>query len=228
MNTKATMRRQNTHSILGLSLLLSASGAYGCGADAYTAQICATAATFCPEKTVEAAGQLMAISEYTALYSLIGTQYGGNGHTTFGVPDLRGRAPIGYGQGPGLNPILMGMAVGTELTYLSDAQMPSHTHTAATTLGGVTFNGQMQGSTAGPDTGSPEGATPANTGSRQQIYTASAPSVAMHAGSVTGTITGDAATVVEPNGGSLPHNNRSPGLGLRFCMVADGLYPPRP
>lgn len=83
---------------------------------------------FCPLGWTEAAGQLLPISQNTALFSLLGTQYGGNGQTTFALPDLRGRVMISAGQGPGTSSYAVGEAGGAESTTLTVAQMPSHNH----------------------------------------------------------------------------------------------------
>jgi microcystin-dependent protein len=83
---------------------------------------------FCPLGWTEAAGQLLAISQNTALFSLLGTQFGGNGQTTFALPDLRGRVMISAGQGLGISNYAVGEVGGTESTTLTVAQMPSHNH----------------------------------------------------------------------------------------------------
>lgn len=85
---------------------------------------------------MEARGQLLAINQYQALYSLMGTTYGGNGQTSFGVPDLRGRTPVGLGTGAGLSPVTQGQQRGWERQTMTVAQMPTHNHTAAFTPSG--------------------------------------------------------------------------------------------
>jgi len=95
----------------------------------FIAEIKLFAFNFAPRGYAFCSGQIMSIAQNTALFSLVGTTYGGNGQTTFGLPDLRGRVPIGQGQGPGLPPYSMGEASGTPTTTLLSSQLPSHTHT---------------------------------------------------------------------------------------------------
>src|SRR5437879_6406836 len=83
---------------------------------------------FAPRGWAFCAGQIMPIAQNTALFSLLGTAYGGNGETTFALPDLRSRLPIGAGQGPGLSPYALGQVSGTESVTLNVTQMPQHTH----------------------------------------------------------------------------------------------------
>lgn len=97
------------------------------GSDAYLGEIMMTAASFCPRGTAELNGQLLSIAQNDALFSLMGTYYGGNGTTTFALPDLRGRVPMHYGQGNGLTPYMMGQQGGQERVTLTQQGMPSHT-----------------------------------------------------------------------------------------------------
>lgn len=97
--------------------------------EGYIAQIILFAGTFAPRGWAFCQGQILSISQNTALFSLLGTTYGGNGQTTFALPDLRGRAPIGTGQGPGLSSISLGQMAGTENVTLLITQLPAHTHT---------------------------------------------------------------------------------------------------
>ena len=109
--------------------------ALACGEDAYIGQICFVAGNYCPRNTAEARGQLATIAEYNALYSLVGTTYGGDGRTTFGLPDLRGRAPVQYGQGPGLTDYNWGQKAGQESVTLG-VPLPRHDHQATFTPAG--------------------------------------------------------------------------------------------
>lgn len=97
----------------------------------YIGTVCMTAANYCPDGYVEAQGQLLQINTYNALYSLVGVTYGGDARTTFGVPDYRGRSPVGLGQGPGLSVVQFGEKRGVETVTLTQAQMPIHNHTVA-------------------------------------------------------------------------------------------------
>jgi microcystin-dependent protein len=145
-------------------------------------------------------GQTMDISQNAALFSLIGTTYGGDGQTTFNLPDLQGRFPIHQGTGNGLSPYVIGQRAGTENVTLAANQIPSHTHVPACL------------STAG-DQGSPGGNFWA--ASAQQLYSDQAPAVAMHAG------------LIQPAGGGQPHNNMNPLLVITFIIALFGIFPSR-
>lgn len=144
-------------------------------------------------------GSLLAISEYDALFALIGTIYGGDGQTTFAVPDLRGRLPIHQGQGPGLSNYVIGQRAGTETVTLLSTQMPGHTHSIqATDVAG----------TAGSPTNSYLAAAPVSS----FIPTASANATM-------------AATSIGVSGGSQPHDNMQPFLTVQFCIALFGIFP---
>ena len=145
-------------------------------------------------------GQLLAINSDTALFSLIGTTYGGDGRTTFGLPDLRGRAPIHHGSGPGLTPREIGQVGGVEAVTLNLPQLATHVH-------------GVQGS-ATSTSKSPSGAVPGFT------------SAASSYGAPDGTEMSTA--MIEQAGGSLPHDNMQPYLALSYCIALVGIYPSRP
>lgn len=146
-------------------------------------------------------GQLLSIAQNTALFSLLGTTFGGNGQTTFALPDLRGRVPIGFGQGPGLPPYALGQLGGTETTTLTQAQMPAHNHGIA-------------GSSLAGNASLPTGAVPANSGALDKEYsTVLTSSVAMNPTGIAG--------------GSQPFAIRDPYLCLNFIIALEGIYPSR-
>jgi microcystin-dependent protein len=166
--------------------------------------ICIVAFGYCPQGFVEASGQIMAINVNTALFSLLGTTYGGDGRTTFALPDLRGRVPRGLGTGPGLGNVVEGQLGGQETVTLTQANLPTHTHTV---LAGA--------STAPGNADSPTGTVPARTPGTG-TYTSGTVNTTMAAGS-----TG-------PSGNSQPVGIVDPYLGLRFCIATQGIYPSRP
>lgn len=182
-----------------------APAAQACGAEAYISQVCLMASNFCPRGTAEAAGQLLSIAQNTALFSLLGTTYGGDGRVTFGLPDLRGRVPVGVGQGPGLSSIVDGQVAGAESATLTQAQMPAHTHGAT-----------LRGTTGAGNADSPAGAVPARL-ARSNIYSSGAAAAAMGATAIT----------VATAGGSQPVSLRDPYLGMRYCIVMQGIFPSR-
>ena len=153
-------------------------------------------------------GQLLSISQNTALFSILGTTYGGNGQTTFGLPDLRGRVPMGTGQGPGLTPRTLGEMAGAENVTLLTTQIPAHTHTLTVTPQAVSGAGT---------TADPTNAYPANSGALDKEYSASGTMVNM--GAANGTI-GVA-------GGSQPHTNIQPYLVINFLIALEGYFPSR-
>lgn len=166
-------------------------------------------------------GQLLSISEYQALFSILGTIYGGDGRTTFALPDLRGRAPIGMGHGPGLSPIQQGASSGTETTTLTEAELPPHSHQAALQ------NGTLAASSGAAETADPSGAVLAQTNITARgtditgdIYASDADR-SMKAGSVTGDVQ------VGNAGGGQAFDNRGPWLGMNYIICIEGLYPSR-
>ena len=163
---------------------------------------------FCPVGTADASGQILQITQNTALFSLLGTTYGGNGQTTFALPDLRGRVAIHNGTGPGLSPFVLGQVGGTETVTLTVQQMPSHNHVA--TLWGVG---------AAPDSEKVKKSALATFPAGTLRYNRTlAPDVAMATGAVT----------TDPVGGNQPVAIRDPYLTVRFCIALEGIFPAHP
>ena len=177
---------------------------------------------FCPRGFLPAAGQLLPISQNEALYSLLGTTYGGDGRTTFALPDLRGRTPVGTGQGPGLSNIPIGAKSGGEQVTLSQAQLPSHTHTASTT---VTADVKVRATNQRADAVSPAGNVPGRTGSGGEVYNAGPADQDMGTSAIQANVS--ATTTVSSTGGSQPVGTRDPYLGMNWCIATQGIYPSR-
>jgi microcystin-dependent protein len=154
-------------------------------------------------------GQLLSISQNTALFSLLGTFYGGDGKSTFGLPNIEGMAVVGQGQSPGTSQYFVGETTGSETVTLLTTEMPSHNHSfAATSTAGTVL------SSAGNQLAQ------AFSGGKQASYTgnylnATAPNVTMSPQCTTVT------------GSSFPHNNMQPYLTLNFCIALQGVFPPR-
>ncbi|RYF82537.1 MAG: phage tail protein [Chitinophagaceae bacterium] len=146
-------------------------------------------------------GQLLSIAQNTALFSILGTTYGGNGQTTFALPDFRGRSPIHHGQGPGLSPITLGQQGGTETVTLLTSNMPPHTHPV------------IASNDAG-EVSSPSGAVLANSGALDREYRTSQTSLVQMA--PTGV-----------SGGGNPFSNRDPYLAVSFLIALQGIFPSR-
>ncbi len=155
--------------------------------------------TFAPRGWAFCQGQLLPIAQNTALFSLLGTTYGGNGQTTFALPDLRGRAPISAGQGSGLSPYTLGEVGGTETVTLINNQMPQHSHGVA--------------AASVPTTKNPNNALPSFTAAGSSYGTAADLSMSP---SMLGTA-----------GGSQPHQNMQPFLVLNWCIALEGIFPSR-
>lgn len=172
----------------------------------FIGQIMMFGGTYAPKGWAFCEGQVLPIAQNSALFSILGTTYGGNGQTTFALPDLRGRVPIQPGQGPGLSPYTLGQASGVENVTLLSTQIPAHTHA----LGA--HNG------AG-DAPSPEGTVPAITvdPNTQQPFNGYSSSVTTHM----------ANTAVGLAGGSQPHTNVQPYLCVNFIIALEGIYPSR-
>lgn len=186
--------------------------------DFYVGQIVLGAWNFCPTGTLHAAGQAVQISQNPALFSLLGTTYGGDGQSFFNLPDLRARVPVGAGSGAGLAPVALGQQGGQDTVTLSEAQIPAHTHHLSTTA-----TGTMQAA-AGPASAT-AAAGNALSNAATGTYTAiGQPGIAMRAGTVSADI--DAET--DATGGGQPFDNRAPFLGLTWCIVTEGLFPQRP
>src|SRR3982751_4534886 len=167
-------------------------------ASPFVAEIRMFAGNFAPTGWALCNGQILPIAQNTALFSLLGTTYGGNGQTTFALPDLRGRSPIGHGQGPGLSNIDLGEDAGAENTTLTNVNMPMHNH-------------PLLGDPGDASVGTPGGNTLANSGSAQSgglpIYSSNAPTTPLNGQSI-----GSA-------GGSQPFSIRSPFLGINYIIA---------
>jgi microcystin-dependent protein len=170
-------------------------------ADAFLGQIMLVGYTFCPRGWLDADGRLLPISQNTALFSLYGTTFGGDGRTTFGLPDLRGRVPMQTGSGPGLSPRQMGQSGGSETNTLTVDNMPAHSH-GLNAMSGT-------GTTAAPGGNLAAGA------GRERIYGSGTPDAEMSAAAIGNT------------GSGQPVNNLQPFLVMRYCVATQGIYPSR-
>ena len=175
-------------------------------ADPFVAEIRIYPFNFAPHGWAFCNGQLMPISQNTALFSLLGTTYGGDGRSTFALPDMAGNVPIHPGQGPGLSLYDLGQLGGTETVTLLQTEIPAHNHSVGRA---INANG--------------DSATPVNNiwaqapAGRGSLFT-------YHEAPPTGKVNSNA---LQPSGGSLPHNNLQPYLTLNFCIALQGVFPPR-
>jgi microcystin-dependent protein len=176
--------------------------------DPFIGQIILFAGNFEPSGWAFCDGRLLPISQNTALFSILGTTYGGDGITNFALPDLRGRVPLHFGQGPGLSNYVQGQSAGAEQVTLTQGQLPAHSHSATSSLSG----------TAAPaNSTDPTGRFLAQT--RQATYGSGAP-VALDPTSVS-------TTVAASGGNNQPHNNLQPYLALNYVIALFGIFPSR-
>lgn len=168
--------------------------------DPYVGQIMFAPYTNTPNGWAECNGQLLPIQQNIALFALIGTTFGGNGQTTFALPDMRGRSLVHPGSGPGLTPVTLGQTGGSETVTLTSAQMPSHSHNVAA----VSAEGNQN---------SPTGNLPADTKLLDKEYS-DAPSNTTMKG-----------TMIAPAGGNQPHENRPPYLAVKCYIALQGVFP---
>ena len=174
----------------------------------FVGQITVFPFNFAPVGWALCEGQLLPISQNTALFSLLGTSYGGDGRTTFALPDLRGRVPVGQGEGPGLSFYDIGEMEGEEAVTLLATQNPPHSHPFPAVAAQATTNAP-NGALPAEGHGSGRGAFPVNT------YAALQTPVPLASGQVASA------------GGGQPHNNLQPYLTLNWCIALQGIFPPR-
>ncbi|MCK5146167.1 phage tail protein [bacterium] len=188
---------------------------------------------FAPKNWVECAGQLLAIGENQALYSLLGTMYGGNGRTDFGMPDLRGRVPISYGQGPGLPSYPMAHTGGSYALQLNIGNMPEHSHTASaqtTVVPQSAGSAKIKGANDPADKDQVEGNYLASTSGTNLYRTSSRDFKEMAAGAIEltdPTFTASTDVTINNTGGGNIADNMQPYLAMRYCIATEGLYPQR-
>lgn len=170
--------------------------------EAFIGEIRLFAGNFPPRGWAFCEGQLLPIAQNTALFSILGTTYGGDGKTNFALPNLQGRAPMGPGQGPGLTQRFLGESAGEVTHTLLQTEMPQHNHAVQTA--------------AAPDSKQPgPTALLARSADNASLYHSPTNPSAM------------AAAAVQPNGAGWAHNNQQPVLALSFIIAMQGIFPPR-
>lgn len=176
--------------------------------DPFVAEIRLFPYNFAPRNWALCNGQTMPINQNAALFSLLGTSFGGNGQSNFQLPNLQGAVPLGTGQGPGLSAYALGQSGGSASVTLQTAQTPAHSHsltadaetsTSASLQNAILMEGHFTGTATG----------------KVAAYNTAAPDTAMNPAAITAT------------GGGGPHNNMMPYLAFNFCIALMGIYPPR-
>ncbi len=175
--------------------------------DMYISAIAIWGCNFAPRNWAFCNGQIISIASNTALFSLLGTTFGGDGRTTFALPNMQSRIPLGMGQGPGLSPYVLGELGGEPSHTLVTAEMPAHTHSLVVNNTAASVQVPVNGSTIAA-------ATDVN-GDGQMLYNAVAPNTAL------------STSTIGFTGGSQPHPNDQPYLALNFCICTFGAFPPR-
>ena len=170
-------------------------------ADPFVAEIRIFGFNFAPTGWATCDGQLLPISQNTALFSLIGTFYGGNGQSNFGLPNFQGSFPLGQGQGAGLSDRFIGERSGTQNVTLLETEIPQHSHA----MNATNAIGNVQAPAA-------------------DAALARSPAKAFHSGPADSSMSFTALGVA---GSSFPHNNMPPFLTLNFCIAMQGIFPPR-
>ena len=173
-------------------------------ADPFVAEVRIFPFNFPPKGWAFCNGQLLPISQNTALFSLLGTTYGGDGKSTFALPDLQGSAPMHPGQGPGLSLHDLGETGGSETVTLLQSEIPVHTHI-------------LRANTNMGDTPAPAGNAALARPGTINVYQTNTSS----------NLSPMAPEALAPAGGGLPHNNMMPYLALNFCIALQGVFPPR-
>ena len=207
----------------GLAFTLSASTGLACSPEGFIGSMNVFAGNFAIRGCALAHGQLLSISQNPALFSILGTTYGGDGRPTFGLPDTRGRSVVGAGSGPGLPPVALGEKSGAATATLNIDNLPSHGHGATTVIDATAT---ANASSADADTADPTGAVWAIAKKgKPQVYNASAPSVAMRAGAVT--VEASATTTIGNTGGGQSFSIRDPYIGMYWSIQLVGVFPSR-
>jgi microcystin-dependent protein len=194
--------------------------------ESFIALITMFGGNFAPRGWAFCQGQILSIAQNTALFSLLGTTFGGNGQTTFALPDLRGRVPVGTGQGPGLSPVNLGEMAGNPTTTLLITNMPAHNHTADASTLQVTPSAStaaatthIPGSTLVPAQLPTIGGGPSATTIKG--YAPKDNTASLASGTVSGNVTIGIA------GGSQPFSIMQPYLGISYIIAIEGIYPSR-
>lgn len=177
----------------------------------YLANVTIFAGNFAPRAWAFCQGQLLAISQNDALFALIGTTYGGDGITTFALPDLRGRKAVHPGTGPGLSSVILGEVGGTETVTMLGTQVPGHIHTVASM------------------TITPQASTTANSGNSLNTYPAQITNVNAFANAAGGSVMGSSTIAANsaPNTGAQPIDILSPFLAMNYIIALEGIFPSR-
>ena len=228
--------RSVARTTITLAVLLAGLSTPAAAQDPFIGEIRWVPYNFAPRGWASCDGQLLPIAQNTALFSLLGTTFGGNGQTTFALPDMRGRMPIHVGQGPGLTERHLGESSGNETHTLSVSEMPAHDHGLSNHTHGIpALPLDVRASSAGATVVDPAGnvlatASVSGQGSPKvtKIYATGAANVSLGAsGATVPSVTDAASTMTASTGGGQPHSKMQPYLTIRCIIALEGIYPSR-
>lgn len=241
------MKQNKTeHRVLSLAatalLMTAAPGGATAGMDPFVGEISYVAFNYAPDGWLQCDGQVLPVNQYNALFSLIGNTYGGNGSTTFALPDMRGRVPVHRGQHPGGSMFTLGQTGGAENTALTVNNLPAHNHTATATsvstsavAPGASATSTLKAVNSDADQKNAGGNSLANAKGLNSAYSAAAPNISMNAASIETTLSGlNIATTTSTNvsigstGNSQPFAIMQPYTVVNCIIAWQGIYPPRP
>lgn len=194
------MNQKITRAIFFIAFTLASFSSYA--QEPFIGEVKMFAGNFAPRNWALCEGQLLPISSYSALFSILGTTYGGDGRTTFALPDLRGRVAVGAGNGPGLSSRRDGQKFGNEITFITVSNLPAHNHS-------VMANNEPGTSS------SPSGHVLANTNTFDNEYTSAAPNVSMSSSMIGNTGSGTSVSIEQPS------------LVINYIICLVGVYPSR-
>ncbi len=225
-----------------ISLLMASSGSTTAGTEPFIGEISYVAFNYAPSGWSQCDGQVLPISQYQALFSLIGTTYGGNGTSNFALPDMRGRVPVHQGQHPGGSMFTLGQTGGVENTVLTINNLPVHNHTATATststsvvAPGASATSTLKAANSDADQKNASGNSLANAKGSSSAYSSTAPNVSMNAASIETTLSGLGITTttntnvsIGPTGNSQPFSIMPPYTVVNCIIALQGVYPSRP
>lgn len=197
------------------------------GEETYVGSVCAMAANYCPKDYMKAEGQILAISQYSALYAYIGDAYGGNGTTTFGLPDLRGRTPVGLGTSYHTT-VNRGTKRGAESVTLTESQLTAHNHYATLSDAGDQALVDINVSKEGADVTTPADGDFFATPSYDSFVSPSGKGETVELGGSMTSVSLKGPLTIQNTGGNTPISLQTPYTTATYCIRAEGLYPPRP
>ncbi len=224
-----------------IALCASLSGTVIAGPEPFVGEISYVAFNYAPQGWFQCDGQTLPINQYQALFALIGNTYGGNGTTTFALPDMRGKVPVHQGQHPGGSMYTLGQTAGTESTTLTVNQLPAHTHLASansvsnsTVAAGATVTSTLKAVNSDADQKNANGNALSNAKGLNSAYSSAAPNVSMNAASIETTLNGlgivtntNTAVNISPAGNSQPLSIMQPYTVVNCIIAWNGVFPSR-